>query len=97
MANDRSRYLVELMRRSLSAYEKGSINLPALVRDLETLVDSLDEFAEEEWVGELRSLWWQLEVVNAVALAEHRHALTEEERLAVRDAIEGLTAMTTHY
>ena len=89
-AEERVRFLVGLMDQSLSDYEAGRSDLAQLVRDVESVVDSLAEVADPGWVGELRELWGPLEIVYAVMLDEDRTSLTDDER---RDVAESVTAL----
>lgn len=88
--------LVQLVRESLAAYSDGRVTLAQLVSDVESVIGSLAEVAEAEWVEEVRSLWWQLEFAHAMSLDEQR-PLTEEEDSAVNAAVEALSAMLVAY
>lgn len=78
------------MERALADFDAGRSDLSRLVRDVESVVDSLATLAETGWVTELRGLWGELEIVYAVMLDEGRKALTDDER---RDVAETVTAL----
>lgn len=59
------------------------------------MIDSVEPIADPAWVREMRALWWQVEVVDALVLDEERSTLTDEEQSAVADAVDALTAMVT--
>jgi hypothetical protein len=87
---DRVRALVELLERVLADFDAGRSELSRLVRDVESVIDSLVTFADAGWVTELRGLWGELEIVYAVMLDEGRKVLTDDER---RDVAETVTAL----
>lgn len=84
-AHDRSRYLIGLMRKSLAAYRDGGLDLAGLAYDVESLLRSLDEVADQDWVAELRTVWWNLEEQYATCLDEGRS--TSPEELVVVDEV----------
>jgi hypothetical protein len=51
----------------INRYEKGLINLPALIGDLIGLLNALEDY-DEAWIQEFQSNWLDLEVTYAVAL-----------------------------
>lgn len=53
-------------------------DLSVLVSDAESLIASLSEVADEEWVGDVRTAWWELEVPHAVSLDEERPPTLQE-------------------
>jgi hypothetical protein len=89
-AEERVRFLVGLLEQALSDYEAGRSDLARLVRDVESVVDSLAEVADAAWVGELRELWGALEIVYALMLDEGRASLTDDERRDVAGAVSAL-------
>jgi hypothetical protein len=89
-AEERVRFLVGLMEQSLSDYEAERSDLAQLVRDVESVIDSLAEVADAGWVGELRELWGALEIVYALMLDDGRASLTDDERRDVAEAVSAL-------
>lgn len=71
--------LVSIMSGVLGNYRDGEIRLPALADGVISVIDSLESIADPAWVSEMRALWWQLEVVNALVLDEARSMLTDEK------------------
>lgn len=79
-AQEKRQYLKGLMEKSITRYREGSGDLAALVSDVESLIDSLFEVADSEWVEELRTAWWELEVPYAASLSEERPPTLQELR-----------------
>lgn len=93
VADERVRFLLGLLAQALSDYEAGRSDLARLVRDVESVIDSLAGVADAAWVGELRELWGALEIVYAVMLDEGRSALREDERREVLETVAALRAL----
>lgn len=91
----RTQYLVGLMRKSLAAYGDGRLDLASLAYDVESLVGSLDEVADEHWVVALRTVWWELEDVSASCLDEDRSP-SQEELVAVGRSLESIERLLGH-
>jgi hypothetical protein len=92
-AEERVRFLVGLMEQSLLNYEAGRADLAQLVRDVESVIDSLSGVADAAWVDELRELWGRLEIVYALTLDAGRASLTDDERRDVGEAISALRSL----
>lgn len=45
------------MQKSLAAYRDGGLGLAGLAYDVESLVPSLDEVADQDWVADIRTIW----------------------------------------
>lgn len=67
-------------------YRDGRGDLAGLVSDVESLTTSLSEVADGEWIEDLRSAWWELELLLATSLDEER-PLTSPELHALNDAL----------
>lgn len=93
VAEERVRFLLGLLAQALSDYEAGRSDLARLVRDVESVIDSLTGVADAAWVGELRELWGALEIVYAVMLDEGRAALGEDERRDVSETVAALRSL----
>lgn len=89
--------LVELMRESIEAFVAEGVGLSKLVSDLESVIDSLAEVADSRWVEELRSVWWRLEFINAMAIDEGRPVPTADEHREIDDALGELRAALVAY
>lgn len=91
------RTLVDGMREAAGAYEAGRLPLDRLVWELKSRISALQGVAEQDWVEELRSRWWQLEYVNAFWIESGRTDLTEDERREVNEALDELRPMLIEY
>jgi len=78
-----------------NAWSTGRRSLADTAMDLRVLIGSRAAGSPIE--GELRSLWWDIEMPNAVALAEDRGdaELTMDERQAIEDAFDAIEALLT--
>lgn len=85
------------MRSSLAAYDASAdvISLNLFVGQLSLDMDSLTAHVDEDWLNEMRSAWWPLEFVNAMALDSDRRHLTASEVEAVATARDEFVAMLT--
>jgi hypothetical protein len=72
------------------AWSTGRRSLAETAMDLRVLIG--DRAAGSPIEGALRSLWWDIEVPSAVALAEGRGdaELTADERQAIEDAFDAI-------
>lgn len=91
------RLLTEGMREAADAFEEGRLPLDRLVWELKSRISALQGVADDEWVEELRSSWWQLEYVNAFWIESGRSNLTEDERRRITMALEELRPMLIDY
>jgi hypothetical protein len=89
----RRAFLIDLLRRSMADYTERRADLGRLVSDVKSLIDSLEQVADPQWAEQLRSAWWKLELVYALALSEGRSELTDADRNEVQRGIEGLSAL----
>jgi hypothetical protein len=95
--SDRRSILVELIRASAQSFERSDIDLRRLVSDLESTIDALTDVADADWVEELRSMWWRLELINALAMDESRTNLSDEERGEIGAILDELRAALVAY
>lgn len=91
------RALVEGMREATDSYRAGRLPLDRLVWELKSRIAALQSVADQEWVEELRSAWWQLESVNAFWIESGRAELTEDERREVDEGLDELLPMLVEY
>ncbi len=89
--------LLDGMREAAEAYEAGRLPLDRLVWELKSRISALQGVADQEWVEELRSKWWQLESINAFWIESGRAELTEDERREVSEALDELRPMLIEY
>lgn len=91
------RALVEGMREAASSYRDGRLPLDRLVWELKSRIAALQSVADQQWVEELRSAWWQLEYVNAFWIESGRAELSEDERREVDEGLDELLPMLVEY
>lgn len=82
---------------AMDSFNRGDLALERLVWQLESRISAMEGTADREWIEELRSVWWQLEYVNALVLDAGRSALTEQERHSIDEAVSELRAMLAAY
>lgn len=95
--NEQVRALVDGMREAAASYRNGRLPLDRLVWELKSRIAALQGVADQEWVEELRSAWWQLESVNAFWIESGRAELTEEERREVDEGLDEFLPMLVEY
>jgi hypothetical protein len=96
-ATERVRAPVDGMREAASSYRDGRLPLDRLVWELKSRIAALRGVADQEWVEELRSAWWQLESVNAFWIESGRAELTQDERRDVDEGLDELLPMLVEY
>lgn len=76
----------ELMRKTLSSFDKGETDLPDLIATLDALLAALED-APEDWRKAFQAEWWTLEQVYAVALDRGQDAMAGENGSMVQGAV----------
>ncbi len=94
-----ARDVVRRMRAYLDQWSPtaGVRDLSLLVSRLSGSIDALVGEVQEEWIEELRSAWWPLEYINAVALDGGRRHLTEQEMRALSEARDEFLAILAEH
>lgn len=97
--SDTTTQIVDSMRDRLAAFTPGPDGraLDRLVGHLSGAIDGLVGLVDDQWLSELRSLWWPLEYVNANALGDDRDSLSEMEIESVDAGCSELAAFLEHY
>jgi hypothetical protein len=90
ISEDRVALLRRLAQESLNSYSGGFAELEKLDRDLKSIIRTLTDLADSPWTKSLLRQWGQLEIIYALALAEGRFDLSQDEETDVRDIITGL-------
>jgi hypothetical protein len=80
----------------IKAYTGGKIRFDGLVRGLENGINGMIDFAEAEWLDEVRSIWLQLEIIYALVLDEDRAVTTGEQRM-IDKTLQKMAAMLSPY
>ncbi|NJQ04892.1 hypothetical protein [Streptomyces lonarensis] len=85
---EKAQWLREGARQSIQKYRTGKISLRTLINDL----DSTSSHFEASSLGEeLRSHWWTLEEIYAVALDRgDLEELSREDKLDIEEALDAL-------
>jgi hypothetical protein len=79
------------------AFREGRLTIQGLSEDLRISIAALGQFADENWVEELRTLRNQIEYINALFVDSGRADLTDEERREVDQTLDELLAeLTVH-
>ncbi|GAA4893874.1 hypothetical protein LX16_1761 [Stackebrandtia albiflava] len=74
--------------QSIQKYRAGKITLRSLVNDLSSIFLELEELPYGE---ELRSQWWELEQIYAVALDRgYLHELPRQDELDIQETLDVL-------
>lgn len=68
-----------------------------LTSELSASIDNLTGDVNDEWLEELRSAWWNIEYINATALAQQRVELTQSEHQGVEEAVRIFQILLTEY
>lgn len=91
--------IVDSMLARLTAFapSPNGRTLERLVAHLSGAIDGLTGLVDDQWVDELRRLWWPLEYVSASALANDRDTLSDREMQSVESACSELTAFLERY
>ena len=87
-----------LVRRIVAdarAFREGRLSIQGLSEDLKLSIAALLQFADPDWVEELRVFRNRVEYVNAFFFESGRADLTEEERRSVDAILEELLAGLT--
>ncbi|ORC02090.1 hypothetical protein B1T48_13280 [Mycobacterium persicum] len=102
MTNDedsrhRIAYLRQLALNSLNDYAGEFSGLERVARDLDSIIQSLEEVADPSWTNLLGRLWFQLEIIYASMLHEGRFRLTKDEEVYVQEVVAKLVAEFQSY
>jgi hypothetical protein len=87
---NRAALLRELAQESLTSYRGGFADLERLDRNLKSIIRTLTDLTDSPWTKSLLRQWGQLEIIYALALAEGRFDLSQDEETDVREIIAGL-------
>jgi len=91
---DRRSFLISLMKKTIADYQNGKTNIDSLSSDLESIIDSMMEIFDQEFVNELRTCWASIEIAYSAALyrshTRRNPPLNDEDLNAIRLSIECL-------
>lgn len=83
-----------LIRRALSAFEDGELELSSLIMTLDSLLATL-EGSPEEWKRAFQEEWWTLEQVYAAAIDRGQNPMDGENGQMVRSAVARLKGLVS--
>ncbi len=89
---DRVAYLRQLAVDSLKSYCGGFAELERIDRDLDSIIQALEDFADPSWTRSLLGQWGGLEIIYASALADERYRLTQDEEADAQGIVASLLA-----
>lgn len=96
--DDVGRSLVNRLSQLVEAQLEGKgLALSDLASQLGLHIDSLVGHADPDWIEELTSAWWPLDLVNALSLDSGRESLSEEDQREVTEALDRLRIILTEY
>ncbi len=92
---EQGRRTVATIRERLDAYSGGLPGLRRLTSEVEGLLGLLSGEADDEWIQELQSQWWNFEFV--LSMAEGQSDLTVKQLEQVGDAVAQMKLMLAEY
>src|SRR5262249_49459845 len=90
-------FLINGMQASILAFKNGELAIDRLAWELKSRISALRDTADKAWADDLKDIWNQLEVVNAVFIDSGRDALNVAENNEVHEILEELSAAITKY
>lgn len=84
----RNQRQIDLMAQRLLSYRDRTLNLQALISDLDSLWVEVE--APKQWKDEFRGHWWTLEQVNAVAIDRSFRELPADLQVMVDEAVSSM-------
>ena len=80
---------IALLRRLISDYRAGALNLNSLIQRIEAITAAL---GSAKWKDDVFPLILSMEQINAVAIESKRH-LTASEQIIVEDAVREIESL----
>ena len=96
MSSERDRRQISLIKESLNRFAYNREGLGLLVRDVEALLQALEEIPME-WIASAREHWWDLEQVYAVVLDRNDDSIIRENQELIRSAITELKRLVQRH
>jgi hypothetical protein len=82
--------LVDGMQAAIHDFEEGRLSIDRLAWELKSRIAALRQVADPAWADELKAIWNQLEVVNALFIDSGRQVLTSDELKEVTEILHEL-------
>lgn len=76
-----------LIKRILKKYKENNKELEKLIEELERALCILQNF-NQQLEEEMKSLWFELEIVNSIKLSENRVEFTNKELVEINNIID---------
>ncbi len=89
--------LVDGMRQAIRDFEEGRLSIDRLAWQLKSRIAALRQVTDEAWVDELKAIWNQLELINALFIESKREVLNPDERSAAVEVLNELLAALAIY
>jgi hypothetical protein len=79
--------LVNGMQVAMQDFETGRLRIDRLAWELKSRIAAIRQFSDPSWAEELKGIWNQLEMVNAIFIDSGREVLTNDELKEVREIL----------
>jgi hypothetical protein len=89
--------LVDGMRVAIRDFKEGRLSIDRLAWELKSRIAALRQAADPAWADELKGIWNQLEMVNALFIDSGREALTGDEVKEVTEILNELSSALIAY
>jgi len=89
--------LVHGMQVAMQDFETGRLRIDRLAWELKSRIAALHRFSDPSWAEELKSIWNQLEMVNAFFIDSGREVLTNDELKEVKEILAEFSSALSVY
>lgn len=79
----------ELMRKCISGFEIGNLDIRVLINSLRSLTNSL-QAPNNEWKNKFLQEWWILEEIYSIASSKEQDYLSKEDSDDIIDAVNNM-------
>jgi hypothetical protein len=84
--------LVDGMQEAIRDFEDGRLSIDRLAWQLKSRIAALRQVSDEAWVDELKAIWNQLELINALFIESKREVLSSGEQNDAAEVLNELRA-----
>lgn len=89
--------LVNGMRDAIHEFEEERLSVDRLAWELKSRIAALRHVADEAWADELKGIWNQLEMINALYIESGNEKLDSAERKDIEEVLDELRAALLAY
>jgi DNA-binding MurR/RpiR family transcriptional regulator len=89
--------LVDGMQAAIRDFEEGRLSIDRLAWELKSRIAALHQVADAAWADELKAIWNQLEMTNALFIESGRKVLSDDELREAMDILNALRSMLIAY